>query len=86
VSFLIGGAFISILFPALFIGYLAIMGVYVTAGIVSASKQSKKFMVVANMVKSFFILHFSYGLGYLTGIKDFFIMQKSIKKEEHLSR
>ncbi len=35
---------------------------------------------------TFFILHFSYGLGYLKGIFDFFILKKSIKKHESLSR
>ncbi len=41
---------------------------------------------VSNIARVFFILHFSYGWGYLKGIIDFFILNKKIKKEEIITR
>lgn len=53
---------------------------------VAFQKKTGSFMYVLNIVRTFFILHTSYGLGYLKGIFDFFILGKSIKKHETLSR
>ena len=53
---------------------------------VAFQKKTGSFIDVLNIVRTFFILHISYGLGYLKGIFDFFILGKSIKKYETLSR
>jgi len=86
VLFLFGGAVLSIIMPILGILYLSILGLYFMAGVYSASKQAKSLNIVLNIVKCFFVLHFSYGLGYLKGIIDFFALNKSIKNEESLTR
>ena len=80
----IASAFISsLLFSVLsvFLGFYLVL-----AFSVAFQKKSSTFINVLNIVRTFFILHTSYGLGYLKGIFDFFIFGKSIKKHETLSR
>jgi hypothetical protein len=59
---------------------------YLFLAFVFALKKSTSLKFVLGIVYSFFILHTSYGLGYLKGIFDFLILGKSIKKQESLSR
>jgi hypothetical protein len=63
-----------------------VLALYFTAGLYSAFKLEKKLVVVLNIVKTYFILHYSYGIGYLKGIIDFFVLNKTIKNEENLTR
>jgi hypothetical protein len=56
------------------------------AGLFSALNRASKFIEVIQIVKTYFTLHYSYGLGYLNGIIDFYVLKKSIKKEESLTR
>jgi glycosyltransferase involved in cell wall biosynthesis len=86
VLFLITGAILSVFF-ILFLK-LFILGIlmYILISFYSASKLTGNVNKIFRIMKSFFILHFSYGLGYLKGIADFFILQKNIKKEEALTR
>lgn len=86
VLYLLGGAILSLLHPLLFLLYISVLILYFLAGIYSATKQDDKLKPIFSIVKSFFILHFSYGLGYLIGIIDFFLLKKSIKKQENLTR
>jgi glycosyltransferase involved in cell wall biosynthesis len=86
VLYLFGGALLSIFHPIILRAYLIVFCLYFFAGIYSASRQSNKVSDILNIVKCFFILHFSYGFGYLLGIIDFFGLRKSIKTEERLSR
>jgi glycosyltransferase involved in cell wall biosynthesis len=86
VIYLIGGAFLSMLHPILLYFYLIVLALYFLAGIYSASKQTQQINTMLGIVKTYFILHFAYGLGYLKGIIDFFIRNKSIKSEESLTR
>jgi len=67
---------------------LSVFGVlYLLLAFTFAAKQQKGSLSgIPGVVYTFFILHFSYGLGYLKGIFDFFILNKSIKKHESLSR
>jgi hypothetical protein len=51
-----------------------------------AFRQNTNPITAIKIVYTFFILHFSYGLGYLKGIFDFIFLKKSIKKNESLSR
>jgi hydrogenase/urease accessory protein HupE len=86
VIYLSVGAILSILNPMVMYMYLIVLAFYFIAGLHSAFKQSNKLTEVINIVKTFFLLHYSYGLGYLKGIIDFYILNKSIKKEESLTR
>jgi glycosyltransferase involved in cell wall biosynthesis len=71
----------------LFIALAGFMALYVVLAFLAAfQKKSKSFVTILGIVYTFFILHISYGLGYLKGIFDFFILGKSIKKHESLSR
>jgi glycosyltransferase involved in cell wall biosynthesis len=86
VLFLFTGALLSFFHMLLFKLFLLGVFLYAALSVYSAFKQSGNSKQVFSIVKSFFILHFSYGLGYLKGIIDFFILQKNIKKEEALTR
>jgi glycosyltransferase involved in cell wall biosynthesis len=86
VIYLIIGAILALLHPLILNLYLLVMVLYFFAGIYSAFKQNQKINTILGIVKTYFILHFSYGLGYLKGIIDFFMRNKSIKSEESLTR
>jgi len=86
VLFLFTGALLSFFHMLLFKIFLLGVFLYAALSVYSAFKQSGNSKQVFSIVKSFFILHFSYGLGYLKGIIDFFVLQKNIKKEEVLTR
>jgi cellulose synthase/poly-beta-1,6-N-acetylglucosamine synthase-like glycosyltransferase len=79
---------ISLLLPIIIFQALSAFGVlYSLLALTFALKAAKNSPdTVFGVVFTFFILHFSYGLGYLKGIFDFFILGKSIKKHESLSR
>lgn len=59
---------------------------YLLLALVFAARSASSFGAIFGIAFTFFILHFSYGLGYLKGIFDFFILGKAIKKQESLSR
>ncbi len=59
---------------------------YLLLAFVFAIKKASSFKFVFGIISSFFILHTSYGFGYLKGIVDFLILGKSIKKQETLTR
>jgi len=76
-------SFFSHIFLYLFLAGLA---AYALLSAYSAAKSSSSIKQTFQVMKAFFILHFSYGTGYLQGVIDFFIFQKQIKKEEVLTR
>lgn len=84
--YLFGGALLCLLHPLILILYLLVLLLYFATGIYSASKLDNKINNILKIVRSFLILHFSYGFGYLKGIIDFFLFKKSIKLDESLSR
>ena len=86
VLFLILGFFAAFLNILLCEIYLLGLVFYSLASLYSATKQASAPKQIVKIMKAFFILHFSYGLGYLKGIIDFFVLQKNIKKEEVLTR
>jgi len=59
---------------------------YLLLALVFAARSASSLSAIFGVAFTFFILHFSYGLGYLKGIFDFFILGKAIKKQESLSR
>lgn len=78
---------ISLAAPRLIFISMSLPGIlYVLMAFVFAAKSKSPFKAIGGIAYTFFILHFSYGLGYLKGIFDFFILGKSIKKHESLSR
>ena len=69
-----------------FVGIIAVIGIplYFILGILFATKKSKKIKDLLYIFISFPIIHYSYGLGYLLGIVNFFIMNN--KPSEELSK
>jgi GT2 family glycosyltransferase len=86
VLFLFVGLLLSLFSTIIKIAYTSTIMLYFAAAAYSASKQTQTFKSLINIIRCFFILHFSYGTGYLKGIVDFFLLKKSIKAEESLSR
>ena len=86
VLFLITGLVSSVFCSLFFIFYLFGFLFYLFASLYSAVKLTGKSNQLIKVMFSFFILHFSYGCGYLKGLFDFFVLNNSIKKEENLSR
>ena len=92
---LVPAAFVSYLFVlllSLFVGikvffFLSLFLVlYVLMAGFMAFRQNAQPITAIKIAYTFFILHFSYGIGYLKGIFDFILLKKSIKKHESLSR
>ncbi len=78
---------ISFLFGYLFlVSYLIGLLLYAVGGFLFAWNSASRNFQIPHIQKVFFILHFSYGWGYLKGIIDFFILGKKIKKSEALTR
>ena len=59
---------------------------YSSAGYLFAYNLSTDQFQITNIIRVFFILHFSYGWGYLKGMIDFFVLNKTIKRTESLTR
>lgn len=63
--------------PGYFISvYLIIMGTYLVLGLISAAMLTLNLIIILQIVFAFFILHMSYGIGYLEGILNFYILNK----------
>lgn len=87
VSFLFVGFLLSIALPALFWFYGAALLVYLTTSILVSISISKNVREFRRLPLVFFILHFSYGRGYLAGIYRFLIAGlKPADKQENLTR
>lgn len=76
VLFLITGAIASLIIPVLFIGYAAIIGLYLLMALIFAFKQQGGIKAAIGIVVAFLVLHISYGWGYLIGIIDFLLLRK----------
>lgn len=88
VLFLFGGAFISVFSPLLFILYCAGLIFYMgIIGLVALRKSIEKGMfIVFQLVTAFFILHFSYGYGYLRGLLALATKNKSVFRNKSINR
>jgi glycosyltransferase involved in cell wall biosynthesis len=86
VLFLGFGALLSLLHWTFLSLYIFVLALYLFFGYLSANKLGKSFSQNIAILRCFFILHAAYGFGYLKGIIDFFLLKKSIKKEERLTR
>jgi hypothetical protein len=87
VIFLFLGIIVSFIDPLLRILFVMSFIFYLFLGAIFAILKSNKITIIAGMVYTFFILHFSYGLGYLTGLYRFVLLRKSpASRQERLSR
>ena len=71
VLFILTGVVLSILNYVFFKLYILILFIYLVTGLFSAVRKSKKIGTIILTLISFFIVHFSYGFGYLMGIIKF---------------
>ncbi len=66
---------------------ISLYGIYILLGVYFASKMSNSAGELFQIFKTFPILHFSYGLGYLSGMINFLILrQKPSDKQKRMSR
>jgi glycosyltransferase involved in cell wall biosynthesis len=73
-------------FPLMFL-YAAGLGIYLLASVISAMKGAKNFSSFFKTLLSFYILHLSYGAGYIEGIFRFIVFGKDPgKSKEAMSR
>jgi glycosyltransferase involved in cell wall biosynthesis len=85
-SIIIGGL-LSFIHPFFLISWLIGMSIYILLSVYFAFKKSMKPFESINIILAFWILHFSYGLGYLKGIIDFIILSNGpSSKNATLSR
>ena len=75
VLFLIIGGISSLTHPYLLYSFTTIFSVYILAAFLAAVKMNSNPLAI---MYSFFILHLSYGFGYLFGIIDMLILNKNI--------
>jgi len=87
VLFIVAGFVLSVFQPILTKYYIGVVSIYLAIGLISSVRKSKSiFLVVLNWF-SYFIIHFSYGTGYLAGIFKFAIFRKKPgSKAESLTR
>jgi|YNPMSStandDraft_1061717.scaffolds.fasta_scaffold00265_3 glycosyltransferase involved in cell wall biosynthesis len=76
-------SFVSIYSMVLF---LTVVMLYFLLAFAFSLKYYKNVYYNLKMMLAFFLLHISYGLGYMLGINDFFILRKKIKKDVSLTR
>ncbi len=87
ILFLILGLIASIIIKYFFLFYLSIILFYFFTGLFISVKKTRRFSLISKIMYTFFILHFSYGTGYLNSIIDFLIFNKKPNsKHTSLSR
>ena len=87
VLFLIALPFAWLIHPILGTIHLILLLLYVLMSLLMGFKISRHIKEFGLICLAFYVLHFSYGIGYLQGIIDFFILKKSPgKRHTSLSR
>jgi hypothetical protein len=73
--------------PSVTLLFLSVVLFYLFASMAFAAKTAGKITRAGKILLAFWILHFSYGTGYLKGILDFFVLgRKPSDKKSTLSR
>jgi len=87
VLFIIFGLLLSFANKLFLYMFLITLILYFSLGLFFSFSKSRSIIKMSGIVFSFFILHFSYGMGYLSGIFRFIFMgKKPASKQESLSR
>ncbi|MEO9534306.1 MAG: glycosyltransferase family 2 protein [Crocinitomicaceae bacterium] len=87
VTGLLLGAILAIVLPYFWMLYTAGIALYIAVSLWAANTASKDKSRVFQVALVFYILHLSYGWGYLKGVVDFLILQKGpSKKSKELTR
>lgn len=72
----IGGAIIALFIPKLWIIWAAAMAMYVLLAMAGAVHAAKRAADIPGVLFAFFVLHSSYGIGYLQGLADILLLRK----------
>jgi cellulose synthase/poly-beta-1,6-N-acetylglucosamine synthase-like glycosyltransferase len=87
VSYLLVGLLSTFLFPALSPIFVGGVVVYLVTALVIAMRIGKSFRKTFGVFRAFLVLHFSYGWGYMKGIVDHLILNRSpVAKSKELTR
>jgi len=87
ITFLMVGAVLSLFSVYIFIAYAGVFLLYISMAFFFALKAMNGISQLFPIIKTFFILHISYGWGYIKGLWDFFLLGKSAsEKQTTLSR
>ncbi len=78
------GPLIGILFNEFFLLYFPIIALYIFAGIFFSLQKTNKLPSVSKIIFAYYILHFSYGIGYCNGIIDFLVLNR-LPNQKHTS-
>jgi glycosyltransferase involved in cell wall biosynthesis len=84
--YLVFGLLVSIIFPSGFSYYIGGILFYFLTSLLMSLYYKKEPLVIINLIIAFFIIHFSYGVGYMKGILDFTILKKNTSKNIEHSR
>jgi glycosyltransferase involved in cell wall biosynthesis len=84
VIYLFLGAICSFFSFTILLLYLSGLGLYLLMSILSALKASDNASEFFQIVRTFFIVHYSYGLGYLKGIINFLILGKGLSSDDEI--
>jgi len=76
VFFLFVGLILSLVFSILMWAYIPIVALYFIAALISSFSIGSNFREFLTLPLIFFLLHFSYGAGYLAGIPRFIVFRK----------
>lgn len=78
----------SFIFPFSFFIFISILILYFLFASLFSFKIAKKYGLKYFLpcILTFFILHFSYGIGFLKGILDFIILKKEVQKDPGITR
>lgn len=72
------GLVLSLIFPILFIPYLSVISIYILLAIYFSIKSSRNIFVILSQIYIYFVVHVSYGFGYIKGFWNI-ITRKSFK-------
>lgn len=61
------GLVLSIIFPILLIPYISIISIYILLAIYFSIKSSRNIFVISSQIYIYFVVHVSYGFGYIKG-------------------
>jgi len=82
VLFCLSGLLVPFLPEYWIFGYIIIMGSYLSLSIISALMKTLNPIAIFQMMFTFLILHLSYGIGYLEGIVNFYLLNKKPNPEK----
>lgn len=76
IAFVIAGLPMSFVHEYILFAYAGVLALYLAAALFFAAAKSMRPGILAQVMYTFLVLHFAYGIGYLKGAWDFLILRK----------